>query len=91
MIKVECDKCGKSVSRCSYEIRVLPLINTTPMYFNEGGEANLTCEADKKIRFILCQDCYAKIGLPNVYWAHDNNELLFRNPKYAEKDEGENE
>ena len=85
MIKVECDKCGESVSRCSYEIRVLPLINTNPMFFNDAGDATLTCEAEKKIRFILCQDCYAKICLPNVYWTHEKGEILFRAPKEEEQ------
>ena len=89
MIKVECDKCGKSVSRCSFEIRVLPLINTTPMYFNEGGDANLTCEGNKKIRFILCQDCYIKLGLPNVYAAHEDGKIVFRTNIPADKEDGD--
>ena len=81
MIKVECDRCGKSVFRCNYEIRVLPLINTTPQYFNDGGEAKLTCEQEKRIRFVLCQDCYIALGLPNVYISHNEKTIRFRTPE----------
>ena len=85
MIKVECDKCGQSTSRCNFEIQVLPLINTTPQYFDEAGDAKLTCEADKRIRFVLCEDCYRNMGLPNVYYAHEKGALVFRRAKEVQE------
>lgn len=82
MIIVSCDKCSKDSfaekERCFYEIRVMPIHNTVPTSYNDFGEPQITDSANDHIRFILCQKCYAEMGLPNVYSTRRSGKLDWR-------------
>lgn len=75
MILIECDKCGKAADRNAYEIQVASIHNPTPQYIGDIGNLRITDEPGSRIRFILCQECYRRIGLPNIYKCINKNRV----------------
>lgn len=77
MVRVFCDKCGKDCELNAYEIRVEVIHNPTPYHALDIGDAKLSDVKDR-CRFILCQDCYREMGMPNVYKVQDTRKVTFR-------------
>ena len=91
MVKLICDKCGKDCDLCAYDITIASLHNPVPHHRSDIGLAQISCD-NTRVRFVLCQECYAEHGLPNIYFEADKkpNELVeFEVPYCAAKmDEG---
>lgn len=66
MVKFICDKCGKDCDLVAYDILISSLHNPVPHHRNDFGLAQITCD-DTRLRFVLCQDCYIGLGLPNIF------------------------
>ena len=66
MIKVICDKCGKDCVRVGFEVAVSLIHNPVPLYPTDVGKLQIT-DDPARIRFILCENCYQKLGLPNIH------------------------
>ena len=66
MVKIICDKCGKECDHNAFDVFVNFLHDYIPTHCKETVKANIGDE-NTHIRFILCQDCYKKFGLPNPY------------------------
>lgn len=77
MIKIICDKCDVDCGRVAYEIRVSAIHNPTPIYARDTGDLKIT-DDNSRFRFIVCQDCYRKMGFPNIYKVCETGELVFR-------------
>lgn len=86
MIRVICDKCGVNCKRVAYHVEIQPIHNPTPIYCTDPGDLKIT-DDNTRIRFCLCQDCYRKLGLPNVYIAAERDELRFRDQSELPKEE----
>lgn len=82
MIKVMCDKCGGNCDRVAYDIRIGAIHNPTPLYASDTGEAKIT-DDNTQIRFVLCQKCYFKMGLPNIYKTATSGTVEFRTEQAA--------
>lgn len=76
MIKILCDKCGADCDRVSFAVSVSLIHNPSPLYVGDTGNPTLTDEPNKHVQFILCQDCYTKLGLPNVYLQRPNSKRI---------------
>lgn len=81
MIKMICDECGKDCDLCAYDVYLGSLHNPRPVRLSDIGEAQITCE-NTHIRFVLCQDCYAKHNLPNLWLSVEEKRLA-----WSEEDE----
>lgn len=77
MIKIICDKCGCNCMRCGFHVDIQVIHNPTPIFCTDLGDLKIT-DDHTRVRFCLCQDCYAELGLPNVYIAAKKDELRFR-------------
>lgn len=66
MIKVICDKCGGNCDRTAYDIRIGAIHNPTPLNAHDRDELKIT-DDNTQIRFVLCQECYYDMGLPDIY------------------------
>lgn len=77
MIKVLCDKCGKDCELNALVITTEVIHNPCPVHLQDCGDLQITGD-HSKIRYILCQECYINLGLPNVYSAIRNKKLEFR-------------
>lgn len=77
MIKIICDKCGVDCGRVAYEIRVSAIHNPTPLYARDTGDLKIT-DDNSRFRFVVCQNCYRKMGFPNIYKVCETGELCFR-------------
>lgn len=77
MIRIICDKCGVDCKRVAYHVAIQPIHNPTPIHCTDLGDLKIT-DDNTRIRFCLCQNCYALLGLPNVYIAAERYELRFR-------------
>lgn len=85
MIKLECDKCKKDCGLVAFDVLVRVLHNPEPVSIKDTGNPQITCE-NTSLRMLLCQDCYKKLGLPNVYSSLNNNKIEFRsNDKNTEE------
>lgn len=76
MIKILCDKCGVDCDRVSFAVSVSLIHNPSPLYVGDTSNPTLTDEPNKHVQFILCQDCYTKLGLPNVYLQRPNSKRI---------------
>lgn len=77
MVKVLCDKCGKDCELNALAITTEVIHNPCPVHLQDCGDLQITGD-HSKIRYILCQECYIGLGLPNVYSAIRNKKLEFR-------------
>lgn len=77
MVKIFCDKCGKDCDRVAYSVEVNSIHNPSPMYISDTGTPHIT-DNNSHIIFILCQDCYRDIGLPNIYSSIRNKKICWR-------------
>lgn len=77
MIKIMCDKCGSDCDLVGYDIRINALHNPTPHSIFESGDPKLT-DDKTHIRFVLCQECYRKMSLPNIYMANEAKKIVWR-------------
>ena len=77
MLEIKCDNCNKNCGLVSYRVIVEALHNPTPHSVTDTGPLALTHD-HTSINFILCQDCYRAFGLPNIYKAHKENKVTFR-------------
>lgn len=78
MLKMICDCCGEDAKLCGYDVRVDLLHNPQPKgHFSTSIDPTITCDP-KKMRFLLCEHCYRKMGFPNIYEANETKELTFR-------------
>ena len=68
MLKMICDLCDKDCDLVSYDIQVYVLQNPVPHCIHSIGEPKITCDKTH-MRLMLCQKCYAKLNLPNIYEA----------------------
>lgn len=66
MIELKCDRCGKNCELNAYVLDVRVVHNPNPVRFDDIGEIRLT-DDNTHIRYMLCQSCYDKQGLPNPY------------------------
>ena len=66
MIELKCDRCGKNCDLQARVIGVHVISNPNPVRFDDIGEIRLT-DDPTHIRYMLCQSCYDKQGLPNPY------------------------
>ncbi len=66
MIKMICDKCEKDCGLNAYDILIRVLHNPSPHNVRDTSDPHITDE-DTHMRFILCQDCYERLGFPNIY------------------------
>lgn len=83
MIKVFCDKCGKDCELNAFAITTEIIHNPCPVHLQDCGELKITGD-HSKIRYVLCQDCYINLGLPNVYTTIREKILKFRDKEKAE-------
>ena len=72
MIKVICDECGKDCDLVGYDLLIRSIHNPCPVRLSDIGDLSITCDNERK-RFVLCQDCYAKHQMPNLFY----DELVF--------------
>ena len=79
MIKLICDKCGKDCDNIALDVLVRALENPTPVSCKDTGEPKITISSETK-RMLLCQSCYKRLGLPNVY----TGGLVFRDRRDGE-------
>lgn len=77
MLKIICDKCGHDCDRVGYELRVAAIHNPVPLYPTDIGELKITDDTTQ-IRCVVCQECYKKLGLPNIYEVARTGEIFFR-------------
>lgn len=66
MVKIMCDKCGKECNHNAFDVFVNFLHDYMPTNIKETSRASIGDE-NTHIRFILCQDCYEELRLPNPY------------------------
>ena len=83
MLKMICDKCGADCDRIAYDVRVNVLHNPVPVVMTDSGEPKITCD-NSRIRFLLCQNCYKQLGLPNIYKCVDKGEVVWRDEDESE-------
>ena len=77
MIKIICDKCGCECGLSAFVIRVWNIYNLIPAYLNDTTDPKLN--DSEKIQLTLCQDCYKKIGIPDLHKAVNDRKLEWRN------------
>lgn len=77
MIKIICDKCTKDCGLNAYDVLIKVIHNPIPHSVRDVGDLCITDE-NTHMRFILCQDCYDKLGFPNIY-SIDRKGLVFDN------------
>ena len=77
MLKIICDKCGSDCGRNAYELRIGVIRDPVPLAFDDAGDMKLTDTLDT-VRFILCQNCYKKAGMPSVYKTIQEKKITFR-------------
>ena len=58
MIKFQCDICGSDKSRVAFNLIV------SDMDLRYETNTVVVC---KEKTFLLCQECYSKLNLPNIY------------------------
>ena len=73
MIRLFCDCCKKDCDLCAVDIQVNNIHNPVPHSVMDTGTPHISDSFERK-RFMLCQDCYQKMGLPNLY----EDGLVFR-------------
>lgn len=66
MIKIVCDECGGDCDLVGYDLLIRSIHNPCPTHLSDTGNLSITCDKDVK-RFVLCQKCYAKHMLPNIF------------------------
>lgn len=66
MIELKCDRCGENCGLNASVIDIHVVHNPNPVRFGDIGEIRLT-DDNTHIRYMLCQSCYDKQGLPNPY------------------------
>lgn len=66
MIKIICDECGGDCDLAGYDLLIRSIHNPCPTRLSDTGNLSITCDKEVK-RFILCQKCYAKHILPNIF------------------------
>lgn len=66
MIELKCDRCGKDCDLQARVIDVRVISNPNPVRLDDIGEVRLT-DDDTHFRYMLCQNCYDKQGLPNPF------------------------
>lgn len=66
MIELKCNRCGENCGLNAKVIDVRVVHNPNPVSFGDIGEIHLT-DVNTHIRYMLCQSCYKKQGLPNPY------------------------
>lgn len=79
MVKIFCDECLKDCGLIAYDMLTHVLHNPVPCSHTDRGSPKITSD-DSHVRFTLCQDCYVKHGLPNVYNAVRVGYPVFREP-----------
>lgn len=66
MIELKCDRCGENCGLNASVIDIHVVHNPNHVRFGDIGEIRLT-DDNTHIRYMLCQSCYDKQGLPNPY------------------------
>ena len=77
MLQMICDKCGADCGLIAYDVLIRVLHNPSPVCMGDTSEPKITCD-NSSIRMLLCQDCYRKLGMPNIYTAIRKEKLTFR-------------
>lgn len=77
MLKMMCDKCGKDSNLIAYDLLIRLLHNPSPVSITDKSDPTITHD-NSSMRIMLCQNCYRKLGLPNIYTALNDNKLEFR-------------
>ena len=85
MIEVICDKCKKNCGLNAYAIKVELIHNPAPTHPLDGSDIKLTDDT-AIMRMILCQECFGKMGMPNIYTVQRTKKLDFKS-EAAENDE----
>ena len=86
MVRIMCDRCGLDCNLVGYDVRVNVIHNPTPHSIFEFGEPKLT-DDNTHVRFVLCQKCYWKFALPNIYMAKEAKRIVWRDDDFlAEAD-----
>lgn len=67
MIQVICDKCHKDCDLNAYVITVNVIHNPCPVHFLDARSDIKLTDDNTAIRMCLCQECYRKLGFPNIY------------------------
>ena len=81
MIKIFCDRCGSDCDLVGYDVRINSIHNPTPHSIFEFGEPKLS-DDNTHLRFILCQDCYRLMSLPNIYMAKEAKKIVWRDEDF---------
>ena len=77
MVRVFCDKCGRDSDLVAYDILVRVIHNPVPHSIFDTSDPKMTTDNDK-MRMVLCQKCYSKLGFPNIYKVQRTKKLEFR-------------
>lgn len=77
MLELKCNRCKKDSGRIAYVMTTELIHNPTPQHIFDGGDIRIT-DTHHRIKYMLCQDCYIKTGLPNIYKAVEEEEVTFR-------------
>jgi len=67
MVQVICDKCGNGCGLNAYAITVDVIHNPKPSNIGDTYGKPILTDDTASMRFCLCQDCYRKLGFPNIY------------------------
>ena len=83
MLKIICDKCGKDCRAHALDILVRVIVIPAPLSIESTNDPKITCD-NSAIRMLLCQDCYRKLGMPNVHTTKRTGQLAFRDKEVEE-------
>jgi len=90
MFDMKCDDCGRSCGQHAFVMTTEVISNPCPMHLRDTGRTKLTDDTSS-IKYILCQKCYRKRGLPNVYASLNEGTLTFDDVERKEPYKDENE
>jgi len=64
MFKVLCDKCGEDCDKIATFLEIKRVTNYATSIKDTGSPIGNT---EATMQLALCQDCYCKLELPNIY------------------------
>lgn len=82
MVKVFCDKCGVDCELSAYVLTVEVIHNPSPVYPLDKGQLKIT-DDNSQMKMCLCQNCYRKLGFPNIYTVNRTGKLDWRETEDA--------
>lgn len=76
MVEVFCDKCKQNCGLNAYVVSVEVIHNPVPVDPLTRSGIKLT-DDNSFMRMVLCQECFHKMGMPNIYTVQRTGNLNF--------------